>query len=368
MIFLLIVLVSSLSLYICFTLYFWIGLKRLKPNQNIRKHYPPVSVIVAARNEEFLLPRLLSTLVKQDYPVDKLEIIIADDRSTDKTWECITNYSNRFPHFSGIKITEQSKKMSPKKHALSRAIDLSSGEIIISTDADCFVSKTWVSSMVSSFKKSTGIVVGYSAIDRSQKSFLCHYQALDFLALMSANAGSLGWENAWSGSGQNLAFRRSAFDMISGFTPVSNQVSGDDMYLVQSISKKHGVIFNTSPEGFVKTSPVLSVKQYLNQRIRWASNARTLAKQNTFFLFFLFSAFLCNLSLLLGFFFTPILYYFPIFWGGKTFFDGLVIQAGSTKFNTPIKISTFIVWSLFQPVYIPFIGFSGLIGKFRWKT
>ena len=368
MIFLLIVLVSSLSLYICFTLYFWTGLKRLKLNQNIRKHYPPVSVIVAARNEEFLLPRLLSTLVKQDYPVDKLEIIIADDRSTDKTWECITNYSNRFPHFSGIKITEQSKKMSPKKHALSRAIDLSSGEIIISTDADCFVSKTWISSMVSSFKKSTGIVVGYSAIDRSQKSFLCHYQALDFLALMSANAGSLGWENAWSGSGQNLAFRRSAFDIISGFTPVSNQVSGDDMYLVQSISKKHGVIFNTSPEGFVKTSPVLSVKQYLNQRIRWASNARTLAKQNTFFLFFLFSAFLCNLSLLIGFFFTPILYYFPIFWGGKTFFDGLVIQAGSTKFNTPIKISTFIVWSLFQPVYIPFIGFSGLIGKFRWKT
>jgi cellulose synthase/poly-beta-1,6-N-acetylglucosamine synthase-like glycosyltransferase len=63
---------------------FWTGLKRLKSNQNILEDFPPVSVIVAARNEELFLPGLLSALAKQDYPVDKLEIIVADDRSTDK--------------------------------------------------------------------------------------------------------------------------------------------------------------------------------------------------------------------------------------------------------------------------------------------
>ena len=290
--FLFFVLLFSLALYICFTIYFWTGLKRLKPNKNILGYYPPVSIVVAARNEEIFLPRLLSALEKQDYPVDKLEIIIADDRSTDKTWECIKNHTNQFPHFLGVRITERSDNMSPKKNALSRAIHLSSGDIIMSTDADCLVPETWISSMVSLFEKNTGIVVGYSEIDQSQKSFLCHYQAVDFLALMSANAGSLGWRNAWSGSGQNLAYRRSDFDRIKGFTPVAHQVSGDDMYLVQSIAKKHTATFNASKEGFVKTAPVLSIKQYLNQRIRWASNARKLANQNIFFLFFLFSAFL----------------------------------------------------------------------------
>ena len=366
--FLLFVLLFSLAFYICFTIYFWTGLKRLKSNQNILEYYPPVSIVVAARNEELFLPRLLSALAKQDYPVDKLEIIIADDRSTDKTWECIKNHTNQFSHFSGVRITERSDNMSPKKNALSRAIHLSSGDIIISTDADCLVPETWISSMVSLFEKNTGIVVGYSEIDQSQKSFLCHYQAVDFLALMSANAGSLGWRNAWSGSGQNLAYRRSDFDRIKGFIPVAHQVSGDDMYLVQSIAKKHTATFNTSKKGFVKTSPVLSIKEYLNQRIRWASNASKLPNQNVFFLFFLFSAFLCNTSLFLGFFSSSVFSFLPVLLGIKIFFDALVIQAGSTKFNTPVNILTFIVWSLFQPVYIPFIGLSGLIGKFRWKA
>ena len=238
----------------------------------------------------------------------------------------------------------------------------------MSTDADCLVPETWISSMVSLFEKNTGVVVGYSEIDQSQKSFLCHYQAVDFLALMSANAGSLGWRNAWSGSGQNLAYRRSDFDRIKGFTPVAHQVSGDDMYLVQSIVKKHTATFNTSKEGFVKTAPVLSIKQYLNQRIRWASNARKLPNQNVFFLFFLLSAFLCNTSLFLGFFSPSMFSFLPVLLGIKIFFDALVIQAGSTKFNTPVNILTFIVWSLFQPIYIPLIGLSGLIGKFRWKA
>ena len=212
--FLLFVLLFSLALYICFTVYFWTGLKRLKSNKNILGYYPPVSIVVAARNEELFLPGLLSALAKQDYPVDKLEIIIADDRSTDKTWECIKNHTNQFPHFSGVRITERSDNMSPKKNALSRAIHLSSGDIILSTDADCLVPETWTSSMVSLLEKNTGVVVGYSEIDQSQKSFLCHYQAVDFLALMSANAGSLGWRNAWSGSGHNRAYRRSDFDRI----------------------------------------------------------------------------------------------------------------------------------------------------------
>ncbi|MAE09741.1 MAG: glycosyl transferase, partial [Candidatus Marinimicrobia bacterium] len=75
--FLFFVLLFSLTFYICFTIYFWTGLKRLKSNQNILEYYPFVSIVVAARNEEFFLPRLLSALAKQDYPVDKLEVIIA---------------------------------------------------------------------------------------------------------------------------------------------------------------------------------------------------------------------------------------------------------------------------------------------------
>ena len=48
---------------------------------------PSISVVIAARNEEKHLPNLIQDLMKQEYPLDKLEAIIVDDRSTDLTPE-----------------------------------------------------------------------------------------------------------------------------------------------------------------------------------------------------------------------------------------------------------------------------------------
>ena len=50
---------------------------------------PMVSIIIAARNEETFLPNLIQDLIKQEYPLDKLEVIIINDRSTDSTKEIL---------------------------------------------------------------------------------------------------------------------------------------------------------------------------------------------------------------------------------------------------------------------------------------
>ena len=47
--------------------------------------------------------------------------------------------------------------------------------------------------------------------------------------------------------------------------------------------------------------------------------------------------------------------------------DGLVLFTGSAKLNIPIRTKDYIVWSLAQPLYIPYVGIMGLAGKFRWK-
>ncbi len=91
---------------------------------------------------------------------------------------------------------------------LLKAIEKSTGEIIISTDADCRVPNTWVESTVNLFDEETGIILGYSRVDTDSDSLLDHYQSIDFLALMSANAGTVGWDNPWTGTGQNIAYRR----------------------------------------------------------------------------------------------------------------------------------------------------------------
>ena len=81
-------------------LYFLTGLRLLKQQPTILTTIEPtVSVIVAARNEEDNIGNLLEDLTEQSYPQEKLEIIISDDRSTDRTGEIIDNYTNKYDYY-----------------------------------------------------------------------------------------------------------------------------------------------------------------------------------------------------------------------------------------------------------------------------
>jgi len=109
------VLVGGMALYILFTLYFITGIIRLKKYSITTERLPSVSVIVAARNEEESLPALLNDLSLQDYPNDKIQFIIADDRSNDATWDIIQKQSIQDDRYTGVRITELSAEMTPKK-------------------------------------------------------------------------------------------------------------------------------------------------------------------------------------------------------------------------------------------------------------
>jgi len=357
---------GSLCLYFLFTIYFTIGLHRLKIYKT-REYLPTVSIVVAARNEEANLQPLLKSLTEQDYPKEKIEIMIVSDRSTDGSWQIIDNFSKLYPFVKGIQLDQKNEDMTPKKHSLTCGIKKTSGEIILSTDGDCIVPKGWVRSMVDCFDDNTGIVVGRSSINTSNKSFFNQYQSLDFLGIMAANAGVVGWKKGWSGSGQNIAYTRKAFEKIGGFEPVAKAISGDDMYLVQSISKYYDIHFNIDQKSFVYTAPVPSIKAFINQRVRWASNSRSLWETNLFFLFFLIVAFISNNILIVALWNKELLSILLFLFFIKIISDALVLYTGSIKLNVSFKKIHFVTWSILQPIYIPLTGILGLLGWFQWK-
>lgn len=362
------IVIGIFVLYTIYVLYFLSGLFRLKRQPAIYTTMEPlVSVVIAARNEDNNLNNLLDDLINQTYKRNKFEIIIVDDRSTDTTWEIINNFDKQYSWVHGIRITEKSKVMTPKKFALTSAIEQSKGDIIISTDADCRVPNNWVSSIVKQFDEETGIVIGYSKIDSSTKTFLNNYQKIDFLALMSANAGSSGWGVPWTGSGQNIAYRKEAFNKINGFKPVADQISGDDFYLVQSISKISKARYNANYSGAVKTQPMASWWSFLSQRTRWASNTRKLFNSDFFFLLFLFLNLFVNTILFCGLFSKSVWQYLPMLFGFKFLFDSLLVSYSVSLFKTPVNIGTYIIWSLLQPIYTPILGIASMIGRYRWK-
>ncbi len=358
-------LVTATLVYFVYTLFISRGLF-LRSEKKLREDYPDVAVVIAARNEEQNLPQLLSDLVNQNYP-GQVDIYIADDRSEDSSWSILSQFAKKHSQVHPVRITTLSKQMTPKKNALTVCLKETTAEIILSTDADCSLKPNWVASAVSQMHADVGILVGYSQV--KAQSLFQRYQAMDFIGIMVANAGIMALGPAWSGSGQNLAYRRSAFTAIGGFNPVAHKVSGDDVYLVQNIPAKTGLKakFNFDPDHFVETMPMESVGSFINQRIRWSSNSKGLEKTDPLFFGFLLSAFLSNFGILISLILGIIN---PFFWVGvilKFVAEGMVISSGATRFGYWSHLFVYPLWFAVQPLYITVVGLLGLRGKFNWK-
>jgi len=325
---------------------------------------PKVSVVIAARNEEDQIPALISDLVAQEYPLDKLEVIIVNDRSTDSTLDILNESSDNYAFIKIVSINERSKEMTPKKNALTKGIETALGDIIVLTDADCRVGKLWVSSMAYSVMNKNCISIGFSEIDQENPSLFDRYQRMDFLSIIIANAGVAGWGSFWSGTGQNLALYKNDFEAINGFQSVSNRISGDDMYLVQTISKLKNGYVHIDPNSFVKTSPMKSVSSFFHQRVRWSSNAKMNFYDAPLFFGFLLTMMIYNLLILSSFLLGKA---WVILFSIKLFLDALVIFLGGKLFEREMDILAYCSWAVLQPVYIPLIGVLGILGKFSWK-
>lgn len=96
--------------------------------------YPKVSVIIPVYNGEFLIENCIKHLSVQNYPKDKLEIIVVDNNSTDNTREVTRKY-NIITVFCETKGPSAARNM---------GIKVSSGDLLLFTDADCLADKNWV--------------------------------------------------------------------------------------------------------------------------------------------------------------------------------------------------------------------------------
>jgi len=97
-------------------------------------HWPRISVLVPAHNEEHALAEAVQSLLGINYP--ELEIILIDDRSTDHTGEVMDRLAERDSRVRKLQIKELPDGWLGKVHALHRGIEISHGEWLLFTDAD----------------------------------------------------------------------------------------------------------------------------------------------------------------------------------------------------------------------------------------
>lgn len=104
---------------------------------------PFISIIIPCRNEEKFISKCLDSLLEQDYPKNKTEILVVDGISNDGTAEIVKNYAQQY---SSVKLFENSKKTTPC--ALNIGIDNAKGEIIFRMDTHAFYEKKYLSKCV----------------------------------------------------------------------------------------------------------------------------------------------------------------------------------------------------------------------------
>ena len=236
--------------------------------------HPSVSVIIPAHNEEKRLGETLESLSHQRYG-GALEFVIVNDRSTDATPAIIQSFVGRDPRFRRVDVLVPSKRLAPKVNAVDTGVRASTGEIILTSDADCQYPEGWVAGMVAHFAPDVAMVVGYVESTRAgaRGGPLYTFETIDWLSLMltSRSLTRFGW--AFASSANNQGYRRTAFNKIGGFGASGRAPSGDEDLLTQRMGRlqEGRIVFADSPEVRVLTRPMPTLGALLNQRRRWVS-------------------------------------------------------------------------------------------------
>jgi len=365
-----ILLYITIGLFIFYSiliLFYRTGWRELKPFSHPDQKLPiKISVIIPARNEEENIGKLLSSLEKQTYPSHLFEVIVVDDHSTDNTAAVASDYS-----FAKLIQLEFDNINSYKKKAIETGIAAATGDLIVTTDADCIVPGNWLKT-ISSFKEKTNAVfIAAPVVLESESNLLQTFQTLDFLVLQGITAASVQKRFHNMCNGANLAYERKAFFEVNGFTGIDHIASGDDMLLMQKIAQRFPgkVSYLLSKDVIVTTQPAKTWKEFFSQRIRWASKAtdyNDIKILSTLFLVYFFNC------ALLALFITG--FWMHFLWLAlvgililKTIIELTFIYPVARFYNKQNLIKWF---PFFQPIHIIYTviaGWLGVFGSFEWK-
>jgi cellulose synthase/poly-beta-1,6-N-acetylglucosamine synthase-like glycosyltransferase len=356
-----IILIIIIIAYFIQSVIFVIGAKRKFSRLN-NDELPTATVIVAARNEENNILRCLNSLGKLEYPEGKLEILIVDDRSTDRTGEIIDEFISERDTFRKIIPDDPQGKMVGKVNALATAIRAANGQIILTTDADCVVKPLWVKTITSFYQDEVGMVDSYTT-QVATNSF-GGMQSIDFIYLLLVGGGTINLGIPISCIGNNMSFRKKAYDEIGGYEALPFSVT-EDFTLLRAIYKlkKYKILFPLEKDALVTSIPCPDIISLYRQKKRWGVGGLGVPVRGFFIMFW---GFLANLAIIL----TP-LFYSPI-WLYLIFFkinvDFFVLYPIHQKMGITKNLKYFFVYQIYYILYVlalPFIVVTSR--KVKWK-
>jgi len=222
----------------------------------VEETLPFVSVIVPVYNAQDIVGDCIESLLNQDYPKDRYEIIVVDNDSTDGTAAAI----KRHP----VKYMEERKQ-----HNCFAAEDTgaraSRGELLAFCDSDETAAPSWIRTLVRELGAGCGAVAGPMLPPPQEKTLFRIYAALDNNGNNYTEAGDIDLA-----AGGNVMFRREVYEKLGGFN--REVATGADLELSRRVHSELGLKLRFTPDAVVFHRPRTSLRKLLRHEARngWA--------------------------------------------------------------------------------------------------
>jgi cellulose synthase/poly-beta-1,6-N-acetylglucosamine synthase-like glycosyltransferase len=224
------------------------------------------------------------------------------------------------------------------------------------------VPPTWASNIASYFRKDVSLVCGYT----TQKDFnaFSGMQAVDFIYLLGVGAGTINFNKPLSCIGNNMSYRRTAYEAVGGFEALPFSVT-EDSQLMLKISQLENmrVIYPLDKDALVVSEPCPDLKSLYWQKKRWGVGGLDIGLRG---FLLMIPSFLTHLLILFSPFFFSISILYLIFF--KIFIDYFFLLPLHKKLNLILKFRSFISFEIYFLIYVIVLPFSVLLSKnVRWK-
>ncbi|MFP4045652.1 MAG: glycosyltransferase [Candidatus Aenigmatarchaeota archaeon] len=220
------------------------------------EEWPSVSIVIPAYNEEEGIADTIEGALDLDYPEDKLEVVVVNDGSQDRTREIAEKYEDE------IKLINQENQ--GKGAALNRGLEETSGEFVACLDADSFPAPGTLKKMLRLMDDDTAAVTPAMKVNKPD-NLLQLMQWFEYILGIFLKEMMEKINCIFVTPGPFSLYRRSVLEEVGGFDTDSLV---EDKEIAHRFQKHHEKIRNCY-EGDVYTNAPSTLKEFYHQRNRW---------------------------------------------------------------------------------------------------
>ena len=229
-----------------------------EPKPLAENKLPKVSIVIPVYNEEHVIAKTLQSVLAMNYPKNKLEVIVVDDESTDRSAEIISK-------FKAIKLIHNKHRGIGKSSALNAGIRAATGELIATVDADSFPARNALRKLAAYFADKSVVAVTAAIKVHEPRNLWEKIQSIEYLSAILQRRLLSILDSVNVTPGPMSLFRSQIFDKVGLFDENS---LGEDQEMAYRIQSHHyRIVSSTNAE--VSTVVPRKFTDLLRQRVRW---------------------------------------------------------------------------------------------------